>query len=153
MHFQSAWLLLLTGVAYVVAGILSRHFQRNLVPAAGDRTWQALRTTVRDHLRFDPAVLGESSSYNALQRLSYLGIVFVLVPLIIWTGLAMSPAFTSVVPWSVTLLGGRQSARTIHLFSTGALVLFSVVHVLMIILAGFRARVRPMITGAAETAQ
>jgi thiosulfate reductase cytochrome b subunit len=59
----------------------------------------------------------------------------------------MSLAFASAFPWSVTLLGGRQSARTIHFFVSVALMLFLFVHVLMVALAGFRSRTGAMITG------
>ena len=86
-------------------------------------------------------------SYNVLQRLTYLLVIFVLFPLVIWTGLAMSPAFVSAVPATVTLLGGQESARTIHFFVTIALVLFLLVHVVMVCLAGFRSRMRAMVTG------
>jgi thiosulfate reductase cytochrome b subunit len=147
LHVQSAWLLLLTGLVYVIAGFRSRHFQRNLVPGAADRTWGAFRRTIVEHMRLSAAALGDASSYNALQRVSYLVIVFVLVPLIVWTGLAMAPAFTAVFPWTVNVLGGRQSARTLHFFITIALVLFTLLHVAMIVLAGFRSRVGAMITG------
>jgi thiosulfate reductase cytochrome b subunit len=74
-------------------------------------------------------------------------VVFVLFPLVIWTGLAMSPAVASAIPAAVTLLGGQQSARTLHLFVSGFLVLFLLVHVLMVCLGGFRNRMRAMITG------
>jgi len=153
MHFQSAWFVLFTGAVYVLAGFFTGHFRRNLVPAAGDRSWRALRTSLADHARFARAAFDDASSYNALQRVSYLIVIFVLFPLVIWTGLAMSPAFTAVVPASVTLLGGRQSARTLHFFVTIALVLFTLIHVVMIVLAGFRGRMRGMITGAAEVRQ
>ena len=151
LHFQSAWLLLLTGLVYLIIGLRNRHIQRNLVPAAADRSWRAFRTTILEHVRLDAAALGDSSSYNALQRVSYLVIVFVLVPLVVWTGLAMAPAFTAVFPWAVNVLGGRQSARTLHFFITVALVLFTVVHVVMIMLAGFGSRVRAMIAGPTES--
>ena len=82
-----------------------------------------------------------------LQRLSYLFVIFVLFPLVIWTGLAMSPAFVSAFPAAVNVFGGQQSARTIHFFVSLALVLFLLVHVVMIFLAGFRSRMRAMITG------
>jgi len=78
-------------------------------------------------------------------------VIFVLFPLVIWTGLAMSLAFASAFPWSVTLLGGRQSARTIHFFVSLALVLFLFVHVLMVCLAGFWSRTGAMITGRIGT--
>jgi thiosulfate reductase cytochrome b subunit len=82
-----------------------------------------------------------------VQRIAYLSVIFVLFPLVIWTGLALSPAFNSAVPAAVNLLGGRQSARTLHFFVSGLLVIFLVVHVAMVALAGFWSRVRAMITG------
>jgi thiosulfate reductase cytochrome b subunit len=150
LHFQSAWLVLFAGLAYLIYGFRTSHFRRNLVPARADRSWPALRNSIVEHLRFSKAALGDSRSYNALQRLSYLAIVFALFPLMIWTGLAMAPAFTAVFPFAVDILGGRQSARTLHFFVTIALVLFTIVHVAMIILTGFRSRVGAMITGTGE---
>jgi thiosulfate reductase cytochrome b subunit len=82
--------------------------------------------------------------------MSYLAVVFGLFPLAIWTGLAMAPAFTAVFPASVTLLGGRQSARTLHFVVSMALVLFTVVHIVMVAIAGFRGRMRAMVVGTAE---
>jgi len=82
-----------------------------------------------------------------LQRATYLVVIFGLFPLVIWTGLALSPAFDSAFPIAVNLLGGRQSARTLHFFVTDALVLFLVVHIVMIALSGFWSRMRGMITG------
>jgi thiosulfate reductase cytochrome b subunit len=82
-----------------------------------------------------------------LQRLAYLFVIFALFPVVIWTGLAMSPAIASAFPASVTVLGGQQSARTIHFFVSVFLALFLFVHVLMIALSGFRNRMRAMITG------
>ena len=150
LHFQAAWLALMTALIYLVAGLRTGHFRRHLVPAASERSWRAIRASLSEHARFRKTAFGDPWSYNALQRLSYLTIVFVLFPLVIWTGLAMAPAFTAVFPWSVTILGGRQSARTLHFFVTIALVLFTLVHVTMIVLAGFWPRVRAMITGTAE---
>ena len=82
-----------------------------------------------------------------LQRVTYLGVLFLLFPLIVWTGLAMSPAVTAALPAIVTVLGGRQSARTLHFFVAVALVLFVLVHLAMVIRAGFKDRTRAMITG------
>jgi len=89
----------------------------------------------------------ESPAYNVLQRLTYLTVVFLLFPSMIWTGLAMSPSITSVFPILVTVLGGQQSARTIHFFIAAALVLFLIVHIAMVCLAGFKNHMRAMITG------
>jgi len=147
LHFQSAWLVVLTGLLYVTAGFVSGHFRKNLLPREKDLSWRAFWKTIVSHARFERPSAGEAWSYNLLQRLSYLFVIFVLFPLVIWTGLAMSPAFTSAVPASVTLLGGRQSARTIHFFVAVALLLFLLVHVGMVCFVGFRSRMRSMITG------
>ena len=100
-------------------------------------------------MRLAPASDDAVWSYNVLQRLTYLFVIFVLFPLVIWTGLALSPAFDSAVPAAVNLLGGRQSARTLHFFVSGFLVFFLVVHVAMLMVSGFWSRTRAMITGRA----
>jgi thiosulfate reductase cytochrome b subunit len=150
LHFQSAWLAVLTGLVYVAAGFVSGHFRRNLLPRGEDVSWRALWRTIATHLRFERPSAAEAWSYNLLQRLSYLVVIFALFPLVIWTGLAMSPAFTSAFPASVTWLGGRQSARTIHFLVASSLLLFFLVHVGMVWFAGFRSRTRSMITGRVE---
>lgn len=149
LHFQSAWVLVLIGLLYGVAGLLNGHFRRNLLPALSDISPKRLAISIVEHLRFKRPSPEEAWSYNVLQRLSYLLVIFVLFPMIIWTGLAMSPSFVSAVPAAVNLLGGQQSARTLHFFLTVALVLFLLVHVFMVFLAGFRGRMRAMITGRA----
>ncbi len=151
LHFQAAWVLLFTGFLYAMSGLFTGHFWRNLVPDRGDLSWRALSTALIDHLRFKRPAEAEAWSYNVLQRLSYLVVIFVLFPLVIWTGLAMSPAFVSAVPAAVNVLGGQQSARTLHFFVSVALVVFLLVHVVMVFLAGFRRRMRAMITGRAGT--
>ena len=118
------------------------HFRRNLLPARAGLLHAAARANDRRHLRFRPARAEEAWSYNVLQRLTYLLVIFVLFPLVIWTGLAMSPAIASAIPAAVTILGGQQSARTLHFFVSVFLVLFLVVHVVMVGLSGFRNRVR-----------
>jgi thiosulfate reductase cytochrome b subunit len=147
LHFQSAWLLVLTGVVYLIAGLWTGHFRRNLWPNVGQRNWRAYSGRMGAYLRRAAPDPGEIHSYNALQRAAYLGVIFVLIPLVIWTGLALSPAFNSAFPWGVNLLGGRQSARTLHFFVSAALVVFLLVHVLMVAMNGFRNRMRGMITG------
>jgi len=151
LHFEAAWIAVLTGLLYVISGLLTRHFRKNLVPSKADLSWRALLTYFTKPLRFERPSAAEASSYNGLQRLTYLFVIFVLFPLVIWSGLAMSLAFASAFPWSVTLLGGRQSARTIHFFVSLALVLFLFVHVLMVCLAGFWSRTGAMITGRTGT--
>ena len=150
LHFQSAWVLVLIGLVYAIAGLFGGHFRKNLIPRKSDLSWRVLSKEIANHLRFKRPGAEEAWSYNVLQRTSYLVVIFVMFPLMIWTGLAMSPAFVASFPWTVILLGGRQSARTIHFFLTIALVLFLLVHVLMVFLAGFWGRMRAMITGRAD---
>jgi thiosulfate reductase cytochrome b subunit len=149
LHFQSAWLLVLVGLLYVAVSFFNGHFRRNLLPSQSDVSPKQLATSIAQHLRFAPPGPDEAWSYNVLQRLAYLFVIFIFFPLIIWTGLAMSPSFVSAFPAAVNILGGQQSARTLHFFLTGVLVLFLLVHIFMVFLAGFRNRVRAMITGRA----
>jgi thiosulfate reductase cytochrome b subunit len=151
LHFQAAWVVVLTGLLYVISSFFTGHLRKNLLPREADRSWRAFSRAIANHLRFERPSAAEAWSYNVLQRLTYLFVIFVLFPLVIWTGLAMSPAFVSAVPATVTLLGGQQSARTIHFFVSLVLLLFLLVHVVMVFLAGFRSRTRAMITGRAGT--
>jgi thiosulfate reductase cytochrome b subunit len=146
LHFQAAWVVVLTGLVYVLFGALKGHFRRNLFPARADLSWRTLSLVFAEHLRFRPSREVNAASYNVLQRLTYLFVIFVLFPLVIWTGLAMSPAVASAFPAGVALLGGQQSARTIHFFVSVFLLVFVVVHVIMVWRAGFRSRMRTMIT-------
>lgn len=125
LHFLAAWVCVLNGVLYAVTGLFTQHFRKDLLPAKA----------------------AESDSYNVLQRLAYITVVFVLFPLIIVSGLAMSPAITSVLPLLVEVFGGQQSARTVHFFVADFLVLFFLGHITMVSLAGFTDSVRAMITG------
>ncbi len=143
LHFQAAWIAVLTGLVYAIYGVFTGHFRKSLLPGLADFSW----AEIAHHLRFKRPDAAEAWSYNLLQRLTYLFVIFVLFPLVIWTGLAMSPAFVSAIPFTATVFGGQQSARTIHFFITLALTLFLVIHVVMICLAGFRSRMRAMITG------
>ena len=151
LHFQAAWVVVFTGVLYLIAGLVTRHFWKNLFPRPSDLSWRRFSISIADHLRFKRPTEAEAWSYNLLQRLSYLFVIFFLFPLVIWTGLAMSPAFVSAFPATVNVLGGQQSARTLHFFVSLTLLLFLLVHVVMIFLAGFRSRMRAMITGRAGT--
>ena len=117
---------------------------------AADLSLRGLPAVLAQHLRLRPPAEDEDRSYNVLQRLTYLSVVFILFPLVVWTGLAMSPSFDSAIPAAVDILGGQQSARTLHFFVSLALVLFLVIHIAMVALSGFRSRIRAMITGRAS---
>src|SRR6185369_7512418 len=141
LHFLAAWLSVATGAAYVISSLRSGHLRRDLLPVASD-----LRGAL-EHLRPHQPHGDADLAYNPAQRLAYFGVVALLFPAVIWTGLAMSPAVTSAVPFLVDVLGGQQSARTLHFAAACALVLFLVGHVAMVALSGFRVRMRGMITG------
>jgi thiosulfate reductase cytochrome b subunit len=149
LHFQAAWVVVLTALLYAIYTLFTGHLRKDLLPAKADLSWPAFSTAMVGHLRFRRPSEADAWSYNLPQRLSYLFVIFVLFPLVIWTGLAMSPAFVSAIPATVNLLGGQQSARTIHFFVSLALLLFLLVHVGMVWRAGFRNRMRAMITGRA----
>lgn len=153
LHFEAAWLLVLTGLCYVISGSLTRHFRDHLLPARRDVTPRAIRAEVAKSLRRAKPEEAEAWAYNGLQRLTYLVVVFGLVPLMVWTGLAMSDAIAAAWPATVTLLGGRQSARTLHFGATVLLTLFLLVHLAMIWRVGFTRRVGAMITGRASDRQ
>jgi len=151
LHFLSAWVCVLSGVVYILSGLFTEHFRRNLLPVKATLAWRPFWRVVSTHLRLQFVAERESRSYNVVQRLAYLTVVFVLFPSIVLTGLAMSPAVVSVVPMIVTVFGGHQSARTVHFFAANLLVVFLLVHVVMVSLSGFRNRVRVMIgSGAAK---
>jgi len=151
LHFQSAWVAVLTGLLYVISSLVNGHLRVDLAPDRAHLSWSAFSTAIANHVRLRPLNGSDAWSYNLLQRLTYLGVIFILFPLIIWTGLAMSPAVMSAFPGMVSVLGGQQSARTIHFFVSGFLLLFVVVHISMICIAGFKSRMRAMITGRPDT--
>src|SRR5215475_9451952 len=146
-HFLFAWMLVLTGVVYVAAGFLTQHLRDDLLPATTDLRMSHVMRVISEHVRWQRRGTNDAASYNVVQRLTYLVVVFVLFPAIIWTGLAMSFGVTSVFPMLATALGGHQSARTLHFVCVVLLLFFVVVHILMIYLAGFWRSVRAMITG------
>jgi thiosulfate reductase cytochrome b subunit len=151
LHFQAAWLAVATGLLYVIWGLLHGHFRRNVCPAPSDLSAKQLGASITKHLRFKRPSKEEAWSYNVLQRIAYLTVIFVLFPLMIWTGLAMSLGFDSSFPLAVRLLGGHQTARSLHFLVTILLVIFLVIHLVMIFVAGFRSRMRSMITGKMAT--
>jgi thiosulfate reductase cytochrome b subunit len=142
VHFFFAWILVITFVGWLVGGLINGHVWRDLVPKGRDL--RNLPRDVIDHLRFR---FHHTGDYNTLQKLAYGGVLFVVLPLIILTGLTMSPAIDAAVPHLADLLGGRQTARTIHFCMMLLLVGFFVVHILMVIAAGPLNELRSIITG------
>lgn len=141
-HFFFAWLFFINGAVYLVASFLNRHVWRDLVP-----TWTQLRglgRSIIDHARLR---FHHSKEYNVLQRLTYLIMVIVVLPLIVLSGLTMSPGLDSAFPFLVDLFGGRQTARTIHFICMFLIVLFVLVHLIMVVISGVWNNIRSMITG------
>jgi thiosulfate reductase cytochrome b subunit len=147
LHFEMAWVLVLTGLLYVAVSLLNGHFRKDILPEPGQRSLGAIFNRLKAYLHRSQPNPAEARSYNVLQRWAYIAVLFILFPLILWTGLALSPSFNAAFPWAVNILGGRQSARTLHFFTTWAIVLFVLIHVTMVALSGFLSRTAPMITG------
>src|SRR5262249_13995311 len=113
-HFFFAWILVLTGLTYFGGGLITHHFRDDLLPEKADLRWNRIIRVASEHLRWKRQRANVASTYNVVQRLIYLVVVFALFPAILWTGLAMSFGVTSVFPIMATALGGHQSARILH---------------------------------------
>jgi thiosulfate reductase cytochrome b subunit len=146
-HFFFAWLFLVNGILYFTFSVLNGHFRRDLAPTSQQLSPRHLWHEILDHARLRFPEGEEAKHYNALQKLTYLAVIFVLLRLMIVTGLTMSPGVNAALPALVDLFGGRQSARTIHFITASLLVLFVIVHVAMVILSGAWNNIRSMITG------
>lgn len=144
-HFFFAWLFVVNGLVYLVAGLYRRHFQRDLLPSGSQL--RHIGRAIRDHLRLRFPAGDAARRYNVLQKLSYLAVVFVLLPAMVLAGLALSPALDAAFPWLPAMFGGHQSARTVHFIVASLLVLFVIAHVLMVALSGAWNNMRSMITG------
>jgi thiosulfate reductase cytochrome b subunit len=144
-HFFFAWAFVINGLCYVAYSIASRHLARDLAPDRADL--RSIGRSIVDHLRFKHPAGEAAKRYNVLQKLTYLLVIFVLLPLVILMGFAMSPWLDALLPGWVDLVGGRQAARTIHFIVAWLIVAFVLVHVFEVIVAGFWNELRSMITG------
>jgi thiosulfate reductase cytochrome b subunit len=144
-HFFFAWVLLVNGLFYVAHSAATRHLSRDLAPDRND--WRSVGRSVIDHLRFRHPTGEAAKRYNVLQKLAYLAVIFVLLPLVILMGIAMSPWMDTVLPGWVDFFGGRQSARTIHFIVAWLLVAFVLIHVFEVVISGLWNHLRSMITG------
>lgn len=146
-HLFFALVLAFGLLAFMIASLVNRHFRRDLTIRGAEMTPRSLLHDIREHLAFrfhDPA---RPAAYNILQKLAYALVIFILLPLVILTGLAMSPGMDAAWPWLLELFGGRQSARSIHFLCMAGLSGFIVVHLVLVILAGVGNELRSMITG------
>ncbi len=149
-HNTAAWFFALALLGMWIAMLVNRHFVRDI--AAPVRAWAPanLWSEVRDHLRGKFAPDDANAKYNTLQKLSYGVVLGVLLPLMVFTGLSISPGFEPAAPWLIDALGGRQSARSLHFITAWALFAFLVLHVAMVLVSGPITQMRGMITGKAH---
>lgn len=146
-HLAFAWLLAFGLSAFMVASFVNRHARRDLAPRPGELRPRALWHDIREHARLRFPVGEAALRYTILQKLSYFAVIFLLLPIVILTGLTMSPGLDAAWPWLLDLFGGRQSARSVHFIAAFLLLLFVLVHLVMVVLAGPVNEVRAMITG------
>jgi thiosulfate reductase cytochrome b subunit len=135
----------INGLCYVAYSLVARHLARDLLPTRADI--RGIGASIVDHLRFRHPTGEAAKRYNVLQKLAYLTVIFVLLPLIILMGFGMSPRLDTLFGGWVAWFGGRQSARSIHFIVAWMLVAFVLIHVFEVIITGFWNNVRSMITG------
>jgi thiosulfate reductase cytochrome b subunit len=144
-HFFFAWIFVINGVCYVAYTIFSRHLKRDLLPTKAEL--RGIGTSIRNHILFRHPAGDEARRYNVLQNIAYLVVIFGLLPLVVVAGLAMSPRLDAVYAGWVELLGGRQSARTLHFLAASGLLLFVLIHVFEVLISGVWNQLRSMVTG------
>ena len=146
-HFFFAWVFAINGAIYLATALLSGHLKRDLAPTFDQLKPRHVLAEVWDHLRLRFPKGEEAKRYNVLQKGAYLGVALVLLPLMVLTGMTMSPSLDADFPWLIDLFQGRQSARSIHFITASLIVLFFFVHIVMVVLSGTWNNVRSMITG------
>lgn len=144
-HFFFAWLFVINGLSFAAYALIGRHFRRDLVPTKTD--WRGIGRSIVDHALLRHPKGEAAARYNVLQKLAYLIVIFGFGPLIVLMGLAMSPRMDSVLGWLVDLVGGRQSARTIHFILAWAFVAFFLIHIFEVLVSGAGNELRSIITG------
>jgi thiosulfate reductase cytochrome b subunit len=144
-HFFFAWILVLNGAVYLASGFASGHFRKDLLPSWHDLG--RIGRTTWDHLLFRFPKGEEARRYNVLQKLAYLVVIVVFLPVIVLAGLTMSPRMDAAFPLLLTIFDGRQSARTVHFILAWALVAFVLIHVFMVLISGVWNNLRSMLTG------
>ncbi len=146
-HLAFGWVLVVNGLLYLLYNAATGHLRRSIVPGRKELGARHLWQEVKDHARLRFPTGEADKSYNAIQKITYASVIFGAIPLIVLTGLTMSPGFNAIAPWLLDVFGGRQSARTLHFIAAAALVAFIIVHVALVLLAGPWNLMRSMITG------
>jgi thiosulfate reductase cytochrome b subunit len=142
IHFFFAWIFVGVLFVWYFASLINGHARREVLPDISDL--KSIPISIVEHAKLK---FHHDGRYNGLQKLAYASVLFVLFPLIIFTGLAMSPGMDSAFPFLTEVFGGRQSARTVHFISMFLLVLFFIVHMVMVVAAGPINELRSIVTG------
>ncbi len=145
IHFLFAWIFVANGLVYLLSGFLARHFARDLAPTAYQ--WRHIGRTIVEHARLHFPKGEEARHYNVLQKLTYIAVIFVLLPALVLAGWTMSPGLDAKFPFLLSLFEGRQTARSIHFIAAFGVVLFVVIHVVLVLVSGVFNNMRSMITG------
>lgn len=147
LHFLAGWFLLVPGLIYFIAGILTGHFRKNLFPKWKEFSLRLFWKDIINHVRMQIPAARNGPHYGLLQKSSYVFVIFILMPVIVMTGMTMSPAITAAYPFLLKMFFGAQSARTMHFVASAMLTLFLIVHLVMIIKSGFKQQIRAMTIG------
>ncbi|MDP3551467.1 MAG: cytochrome b/b6 domain-containing protein [Novosphingobium sp.] len=146
-HFFFAWVLVISLIAFLIYAILSKHLSRHLAITSEERKPSHLWQDIKQHARLRFPTGEAARAYNPLQKIAYLGVIFVLIPVVILTGMTMSPNLNAAFPFLLDIFGGRQSARSIHFLCAAAFCAFIFIHLLMVVLAGPINELRSIVTG------
>ena len=146
-HLAFAWLLAIGLIVFLLTSLINGHAHRDLAPKADEVRPGHIWNDIKEHARLNFPKGEAALRYNILQKLSYVGVIFILLPLMLLTGLAMSPAMDAAWPVLIDVFGGRQSARSIHFICAMLLLAFIIVHLVMVVLAGPINEIGSMITG------
>ena len=146
-HFFFAWVIIINGLVYLAHGLATGRIPRELIPRLAELSPAHLWHDIVQHLKLNFPRGEAALRYEVLQKLAYAGVALVAIPLVILTGMTMSPGLNAAFPFLVELFGGRQSARSIHWIAANLILIFLVVHLVMVVLSGPITQLRAMITG------
>jgi len=145
IHFIFAWLFVVNGLVYLLWGVATRHFRRDFVPSGYQ--WRHIGRSIIEHARLRFPKGEEARQYNAIQKITYVLVALVLLPVLVLAGWTMSPGLDAAFPLLLDIFGGRQTARSVHFIAAFGVVLFVLIHVALVLVSGFFNNMRSMISG------
>ena len=147
-HTLFAWVFALGLLGFMIASLVNGHFRRDLKTSPSQYRPSNVWSDIKAHLRLDFDHGG--GKYNFLQKVAYAKVIFIFIPLMIFSGMAISPGMDAAWPWLLDVFGGRQSARSIHFLCAWVLFAFFILHVALVVLSGPMRQLRDMITGGRD---